>query len=190
VRSPDLPEPTLDYVKRHLDFEERSNEIAPIPDDFYTRVSAYAQGLRRSSSSSNSDITNKLISKQSEMIAGMVNELIRRRMAKASSQGQASHLLPEERFAYSAADTLDRRIKALVEAAASGRPSFIEHARRTEMNRSTTLRFLKPITEIIGIDMRHYGPFNPDDLASLPAANAELLVMNGEAVAVQTRDDV
>ena len=184
-----MAEPTLDYVKRCLDSEDRAEGLSPLPDDFYARVSAYSQNLRRSSSSSNSEIINHLISRQSEMVGGMVDYLLRRRIEKAAALGLAPRLLPEERFASRSADSLERRIRELVAATTSGRPSFLEHARRQEMTRSTTLRFLKPVPEIIGLDMRRYGPFNPDDLASLPAANAELLVTKGEAVVVQTRDE-
>jgi DNA replication initiation complex subunit (GINS family) len=190
LKQPDLAEPTLEYVKRNLDSEERIDGLAPLPSDFYERVASYAQDLRRSSGSSNSGVTNQLIAKQAELIGGMVSDLLRRRIQKAASSGTAAQLLPEERYVSRAADALERRVGELVEATTSGRPSFLERAKKEELTRSMTLRFLKPVTEIIGLDMKRYGPFSPDDLAALPAANAELLVTAGDAVVVQTRDEI
>ena len=37
--------------------------------------------------------------------------------------------------------------------------------------------------------MRRYGPFEPEDVASLPAANADILILAGDAVEVFTRED-
>jgi DNA replication initiation complex subunit (GINS family) len=49
------------------------------------------------------------------------------------------------------------------------------------------VRFLKAIPAIIGPDMKAYGPFNEEDVASLPAENAEVLLKRGVAMEVSTR---
>ena len=46
------------------------------------------------------------------------------------------------------------------------------------------LRFLKAIPSIIGADMKTYGPFAAEDVASVPADNAKILVKQGLAVVV------
>ena len=48
-----------------------------------------------------------------------------------------------------------------------------------------TLRFLKPVPSIIGSDMKSYGPFLVEDVASVPAENAKILVKQGLANAVE-----
>ena len=53
------------------------------------------------------------------------------------------------------------------------------------INRRTTLRFTKSIPAIIGADMKTYGPFAVEDVASLPAENAKILVKQGLAVLVE-----
>lgn len=47
-----------------------------------------------------------------------------------------------------------------------------------------TLRFVKAIPAIIGGDMKTYGPFAPEDVASVPGENAKILVKQGFAVIV------
>ena len=48
-----------------------------------------------------------------------------------------------------------------------------------------TLRFTKNIPAIMGADMKSYGPFAVEDVASLPAENAKILVKQGLAVLVE-----
>jgi DNA replication factor GINS len=43
------------------------------------------------------------------------------------------------------------------------------------------VRFLQAIPAIIGPDMKAYGPFKEEDVASLPAENAEILITRGVA---------
>jgi DNA replication initiation complex subunit (GINS family) len=48
-----------------------------------------------------------------------------------------------------------------------------------------TLRFVKSIPAIMGADMKSYGPFNAEDVAALPALNAQILIKQGLAVLVE-----
>lgn len=41
------------------------------------------------------------------------------------------------------------------------------------------VRFIQPLPAIMGIDMKAYGPFEPEDLATIPAQNAENLIKRG-----------
>jgi DNA replication factor GINS len=49
----------------------------------------------------------------------------------------------------------------------------------------STIRFLKSIPAIMGADMKSYGPFIAEDVASLPPQNAQILVKQGLAVLVE-----
>jgi len=49
----------------------------------------------------------------------------------------------------------------------------------------STIRFLKSIPSIMGADMKSYGPFAAEDVASLPPQNAQILVKQGLAVLVE-----
>jgi Uncharacterized protein conserved in archaea len=48
-----------------------------------------------------------------------------------------------------------------------------------------TLRFVKSIPAIMGADMKSYGPFVAEDVASLPELNARILIKQGLAVLVE-----
>ena len=52
-------------------------------------------------------------------------------------------------------------------------------------HKRVTLRFTKSIPAIIGADMKTYGPFLAEDVASVPVENAKILVKQGLAVLVE-----
>ena len=47
------------------------------------------------------------------------------------------------------------------------------------------LRFLKAVPGVIGADMKTYGPFMVEDVASVPVENARILVKQGLAEVVE-----
>ncbi|MCL2475544.1 hypothetical protein [Candidatus Bathycorpusculum sp.] len=48
-----------------------------------------------------------------------------------------------------------------------------------------TLRFTKSIPAIMGADMKSYGPFTAEDVASLPTLNAQILIKQGLATLIE-----
>ncbi len=185
-----MPETTLDYLRRRLDSETVSTPLLPLPTDFYARLSAYSQKLKRSAASGASDVSVHLSSTQAKMIESMVSQLLRLRTRKAMQQNALIQLLPEERYVCSAEQKFRKRFQTLVEAVSAGQPSFVEFAHQSETQRSVTVRFVKHVNELVGLDMRRYGPFEADDVASIPAASADILIAGGDAVEIYTRDDV
>ena len=183
-----MVEPLLEYLNRHLVLEEESSDILPLPADFYSRIATYTRNLRRTSNSGNSEVTSRLISRQFEIIRGIVRRLVALRAQKALARKSNSQLLSEERRVFLIREEFERHFDEFVEAVTSGQSAYLELAHRKELSRSVTVRFLKPVAELIGSDLRRYGPFKPNDLASVPAANADILVANGEALVVYTRD--
>jgi len=185
-----MSETTLENLKRRLDSESASESLTPLPSDFYSSLSTYSQKLKRSASSGASEVSVRLITTQLRMIASMVRQLLQLRTKKAMQQNALLQLLPEERYVCSAEQKFQKRFQTLVDAVASGQPSFVEFAHVSESQRSVTVRFVKRINELVGLDMRRYGPFEADDIASIPAASADILIAGGDAVEVFTRDDV
>lgn len=185
-----MPETKLEYLKRRLDSEAASATLLPLPTDFYSGLSAYSQKLKRSAGSGASEVSVRLIGAQLKMIESMVSQLLKLRTKKATEQNTLLMLLPEERYVCSAEEKFRRRHRTMVEAVAGGQPSFVEFAHLSESQRSITVRFVRHVNELVGLDMRRYGPFEKDDVASIPAASADILVSGGDAVEVYTRDDV
>ncbi|MEM3104434.1 MAG: hypothetical protein QXD69_02895, partial [Candidatus Bathyarchaeia archaeon] len=52
-------------------------------------------------------------------------------------------------------------------------------------NRIVLVRFLKESPAIVGVDLKTYGPFKPEDIAYIPEENAEILEKRGLATRVK-----
>jgi DNA replication factor GINS len=184
-----MADTVLEGLKRALDSEVDSDALAQLPADFYSSISAYTQKIRRAAGSSASEAANRLIAKQARMIESMTRQLLGVRAQKAARKHALLQLLPEERYVCSAQQRFDKRFDAFVEAVSAGRPSFVEFAHKSEAERSITVRVSKHVDELVGLDLRRYGPFEPEDVASLPATDAEVLIAAGDAVEIYTRDE-
>jgi DNA replication factor GINS len=51
-------------------------------------------------------------------------------------------------------------------------------------SKQVLVRFLKPLESFVGVDMNKYGPFQQEDVASLPLENARSIVESGLAVQI------
>jgi len=180
---------TLEYIKKSLDWETQTATLLKLPGDFYSRISDHSLKLRRSAGSSTSEVANHLISRQIEMIISMTRQILAVRTKKATQQRALLQLLPEERYVCFAQERFLRRFEALVEAVSTGRPSYIEFSRKRETERCLIVRFIGHVDELVGLDLKRYGPFEAEDVASLPAANASILIAGGDAVEIYTREE-
>lgn len=54
-----------------------------------------------------------------------------------------------------------------------------------KVHKRVALRFVKAVPAVIGTDMKAYGPFAVEDVASLPVENAKILVKQGFAEVVE-----
>lgn len=50
------------------------------------------------------------------------------------------------------------------------------------------IRFLEEHPQLVGVDLKTYGPFKPDDLAALPVENARLIIRKNQAEPVELGD--
>ena len=180
-------EGTIESLRRQLEGEEQSEKILQMSSDTYSKVATYTQSLKRVASSNNSELTNRLVHRQLELIDGLVRRLLGIRIRKATSQRIAHQLLPEERFVCSSATEFKRISDEFINAVVNGQPSFVANAVQRELGKIVTVRFLRPVEEVIGFDLRRYGPFKSEDLAVIPSANADIFVANGEATIVHPR---
>jgi DNA replication initiation complex subunit (GINS family) len=183
-----VEESTLELLKRYLDAETTSDRIMKLPNDVYSRLAAYCQHLRRTTSATGEDLSSRLIKKQLALIEGMVAQLLQTRLEKVISRGAPNDLLPEEKHVSSIYMEFRKRQQRFIGSIVNGQPSFFAMAHRNEMSRQVTVRFSKSIGEVIGFDLKRYGPFKTHDIALVPSANAEVFTANGEAVLVSERD--
>jgi DNA replication initiation complex subunit (GINS family) len=186
---------TVERLRQALELEEASEALNSIPADTYVKLAAYAQKLRPTASSGSDDAPGRLAKKQLWLMEVMTRRLLQLRLAKAEMEeavtpedGQlarsARNLLSEERHIRDAFRKLETRQERFVKAVVDGQPSFFTLIQRRETQRMTTVRISKRVGEIIGADLKKYGPFEVNDVARLPAGNAHVMLASKQAVPV------
>jgi DNA replication factor GINS len=179
---------TVQILRQLLDSEEQSEGLTKLPTSLYQNTAAYIQRLKKSTDASALDPSSKLARKQLWLLEGMSRQLLHRRLAKAINTGDAKQLLPEEKYVYELCLEFERIRRKFTDAVSSGQPSVFVLLQKSQMEKMVTVSFQKPFGEIIGFDLNKYGPFKIHDIAQLPAANAEVLVSNGDARRVYPND--
>jgi DNA replication factor GINS len=119
----------------------------------------------------------------------MVHELIQTRYRKIIgkvAKGEEipiDFFTPEEKMVYSKLSPLAETVQGFTKEIIRGHTSKV----KTEAEiRRVALRFLKDVPAIIGADMKTYGPYKTEDIASLPVGNAKILKKQGLVETVET----
>jgi DNA replication initiation complex subunit (GINS family) len=97
-----------------------------------------------------------------------------------------SKLTEEEKYILDAEKESERRRNDILLAITKGRPKVLESISKRVRSKYIVIRFLKPMEQFMGVDMKRYGPFRQEDVAVLPFENARSLIENNHAMEVQS----
>ena len=131
-------------------------------------------------------IEAKVRDRMAELLANSARLLIEARQAKIRS-GELldySRLTDEEKYVLDGKRESEGRVDEVVAATVNGRPKVLESITARMRSKQIVVRFLRPTEAFVGIDMSKYGPFQPEDVASLPFENARSIIEGGGAVEV------
>jgi len=177
--------------------------LQPLPADFYAQVSDYLKRIKEETRLvDKKTLKASLLEREMRNVNRIVKELLRARYRKlvrtiGETQKIPAGLLTSEEVKMCEgflpfAEAYRILIRNMMEGQASTiKPPDVEQSRapiEEALKRDSVrvvLRFLKAIPSIIGSDMKAYGPFAAEDVASLPVDNAKILVKQGLAVAVE-----
>jgi len=173
--------------------EKENAEVQPIPKDFFVRLAQYIKRLREEARMLDEKTTRaRLLMHESKNVKKLSEDLIRLRYEKVVRKGMAGETIVKEgltdeeeklfRDIASSTESFQNFLKDVL--SGRGRSSEVEAEERAKKR---VLRFLQEIPAIIGADMKTYGPFKPEDLASVPVENARVLVKQGLAVEVEMK---
>ena len=124
------------------------------------------------------------------MISDMTSLLLKIRIEKTikSDELDYTNLLDEERYILDSEDELRQRKDTILAATLNGRLKLLETVAKNHKSRIVVVRFLKPIDQIVGSDLQKYGPFEAEEVATLPFENARALITKKIAVKVSWED--
>lgn len=170
--------------------EFENTKLVKLTSDFYLRLAGYFKRLavedrmldRRS-------VKAMLLRKEMQNARRMVQDLANERYKKITflmSKGEKvplGHLATQESEIYSSMSPILDMLGNLVEEVLRGRSPEIE---AEQTSGKIALRFLKDVPAVVGGDMKSYGPFKTEDVASLPVENAKILIREGMAEKIET----
>lgn len=171
--------------------EREVTEIQTLAKDFYARLADYIKKMKEEKRMlDEKTVRAKLLRWESKNVQKMAKELIQLRYEKILRRVMAGEMVAkealtcEEEKLFEEASPSMESYQTMLKNVLSGRSPRVETEKKPK---TIILRFLKEIPAIVGADMKTYGPFKPEDIASLPVENARILIKQGMAVEVETR---
>lgn len=173
--------------------EKENAEIQSLPRGFYADLAAYLRKIHEGKRMLDErTVKGRLILGEEENVKRMAEDLVQARYEKLmlkTSKGeivQATTLAEEEESLYKEATSQADSFQAFTKKLMQGRLTK-ESKAKIKPASVMVVRILQEIPEIIGADMKTYGPFKPEDIASLPKENARTLIKQGAAMEVETQ---
>ena len=167
--------------------ETASDTIQEINPIFYRNLSDFIGNLKKQEFDG---IESKIKESLIEMTAELSSLLLHIRLEKSiqSEKIDFSNLLDEEKFILDAEEQKQERTEMILSATINGKSKFLESISQNHKTRTIVLRFLKEVDQIVGADLEKYGPFKPEDIATLPYENAQALITKKAATKIHWED--
>ena len=163
--------------------EVTNNDLQEIDPDFYTSISIFIGKLRGENYDGiETKINNNLIN----MMTELVTLVLRIRIEKIKDSSiNIKNLLDIEKFILTSEDETKEREEMILSGILNGKSKLLESiAEKTKMQ-LVSVRILKEVEQMIGSDSENYGPFKPEDIATIPLENAQTLIMENLAVKIR-----
>jgi len=189
------------YERLHRAWEKENEKpgLQNIPDEFLHEMRHYSEELNKTPTDPGA-LTGSITKKERQFVGQMLRELTETRLRKIVTKElrgepiDAQAMTPEEQRFHSnlrqlllgyrqGADIPEPEAPPTVQAPrpASAPRHSVTASHEAPEGDLVVVRFLKPLPAIMGVDMKAYGPFDPEDVASIPRQNAVNLIRRGIA---------
>jgi DNA replication initiation complex subunit (GINS family) len=169
--------------------EKETAVLQKLSENFYSALAYYIKNIREERRMlDEKSAKGRLLTREFKSVVALVRDLVWLRYYKTMKASLAGEpvliqaLTKEERQQYGdilPSETSKNFSKEILQ----GRLPDL----RTEANKTKVIRLLRKIPAIVGADMKTYGPFEPEDIATVPSENARLLIKQGAAVEVMAK---
>ncbi len=174
--------------------EKEDSKLQPLDKRFFVELSVYIKDLKDEIEMlDGKTLLAHLALEKQKNLEKIVTDLIQTRYNKISTalfndeQVPSNYLTSEEDIFCTSISLTMGEIKSITRKILRGQIPYIKGFKRTEGSKVLVVRFLKDMPAIVGSNMKIYGSFKAEDVASLPTENAESLIKRGVAVKVETR---
>jgi DNA replication factor GINS len=170
-----------------LQKEIEDPSLQPIDPDTYQRIAASLGNLKGQGFEG---VEAKVRDRMVELLSTCARLLIEVRQRKARAGDEPldySKLTDEEKYVLDGKSEAESRMVEVLAAATKGRPKVLAGIAARVRAKRILVRFVKQHEPFIGVDAAKYGPFQEEDVATLPLENARSLVEAGVAVQVHAQ---
>lgn len=177
----------LKDIYRLLKREIETGSLQQIEPDTFQKIAASLGNLK---GQGYEGVEAKVRDRLAELLASSAQLLIESRLHKLKQVKEPvdySKLTDEEKYALDGIGESEARIDEIISATGNGRVKVLESMAMRARSKQVLVRFLKPIESFVGVDMNKYGPFQQEDVASLPLENARSIVDSGLAVQIHAQ---
>ena len=177
----------IPYLHHIVLRETENDELLELEPNFYRNLSNFIGNLRKQEFDG---IENKIKNAMINMTVELTSLLIHIRLDKVSKSKdyELGDLLDEEKFILDSQEEQIERIEMILSATINGKSKFLESLAQNHKTKKVVIRFLKEVDEIVGADLEKYGPFKPEDIATIPYENAQALIAKNAATKVYWED--
>jgi DNA replication factor GINS len=166
--------------------EFQSDDIQELENDFFRNLSNIIGKLKNEEYDG---IEKKAKSQIISTATNLTELLINKRLEKISNSTTSYGILTdEEKFVIDSNDEMNERKDMIISGIINGKSKFLETTSTKHKTKPVTVRFVKEFAEIVGVDLEKYGPFKPEDIATIPNENAQALISNGVALKVRIEE--
>ena len=167
--------------------EFQTDDIQELSTDFFRNLSNFIGKLKNEEYDGIEKQTkNEIISTATSLTELLINK----RLEKISKLPTTSYsiLSDEEKFVIDSNDEMNERKDMIISGIINGKSKFLENTSTKHKTKPVTVRFVKEFDEIVGVDLEKYGPFKPEDIATIPNENAQALISNGIALKIRIEE--
>jgi DNA replication factor GINS len=170
--------------------EIETTKLEQLLDDFYSKVAEYVTKMKEEGRMLDMrTVKAKLLKDELKNVKHMLLELVRVRheklirMCAKGEKDTSSVLTTEEERVFNGISPPVEAHQAFVKNLLRGHLVEVDAGKAD--HKFDVVRFLKGVPAVIGSDMETYGPFDEEDVASVPVENARILVKQGLAERVE-----
>lgn len=165
--------------------ESEKDTLEELPQDFYAKVAGYLRRIREETRMiDKKTVRATLLQTEMQNVRQMLQQLLKIRREKMVKKAFKGEKIPPNLLTNEEQSTF-KEIASFLENLHDMTRQLLEGQRLAANSekepKRTVLRFLKDVPAIIGKDMKAYGPFKAEDVASLPIENAKILMRQGLA---------
>ncbi|HEX6560586.1 MAG TPA: hypothetical protein VFA15_03545 [Nitrososphaera sp.] len=178
---------SLKHIYELLKKEVENPALQQLEPDTYQKVAASLASLKgQGFDGAEAKVRDRMVELLSAS-ARLLFEVRRRKVHEGSEPLDYSRLTDEEKYVLDGQQEAQDRLDEVVAAATKGRPKVLEAISGRVREKRIIVRFVRAQEQFVGVDMTKYGPFQQEDVATLPLENARSFIESGAAVQVHAR---